>query len=79
MITFGPNDDLNAVKFSYDDAVLDKHITGVCDAILTKLINNANQVVLVLKNPDGPQMVLPGQPSPNLNFTLPNNIVLTKQ
>jgi hypothetical protein len=79
MISFGPEDFLNAIEFTYRDVIINKHITSISTATFTKLSGSSNQMLLELKNPNCPQMVLPGQPLPNLNFTLPNNIVLTKQ
>lgn len=77
MLTIDAN--LNYVKFVFKDIGINKHQTGFSSATFYKMTGFTNQMTLVLENPNTPQMILPGEPSPNLNFSLPNNIIVTKQ
>ena len=76
MLTIDSKD--NSVKFTFKDIGIDKHQTGFSSATFLKVLGT-NQMTLILENPNTPQLKLPSNPPFNPNFSIPNNITVTKQ
>ncbi|WP_026703557.1 DUF6705 family protein [Flavobacterium soli] len=82
MYTGRPESD-TTIDFIFTDVIINK---GYCSAIFEFLPGSTTQMKLILKNSDGPIgfKVDEGEPIDipppfNFGFTIPNNIVLTKQ
>ncbi len=76
---YSPCAEPNLINFGFIDVLLDKHF---CKAIFEFLSGSTTQVKLTLQNKEGLiSLVQPGEPHPvyNPDFTIANNIVLTKQ
>lgn len=76
---YTPCVDGNVADFSFIDVVLDKHF---CKAIFEFVAGSTTQLKLTLKNKEGLYALVEAGETPpvfNPHFTIPNNVVLTKQ
>lgn len=73
-----PEDDSNRIDFSFEDVGIDKGY-NYCTATFEFLSNSTTQMQVTLDNPKELTGRLNGEPPFNPNFTIPTNMVLTKQ
>jgi len=68
--------DTNTNVFGYNDVLLDK---GYCTATFKFLQNSTTQMQVTIENPKGSRGSIDGQNPFTPNFTLPTNMLVTKQ
>ncbi|WAC01127.1 hypothetical protein N7U66_13275 [Lacinutrix neustonica] len=72
------DDDVGINIFAFDDVIIDKG-NSYCTATFEFLPNSTTQMQVTIENPKGPVGRLDGQPPFNPNFTIPTNMIVTKQ